>query len=438
MLCSGGYPFSDEVWHFQQITVSRVFLGFIRFYFLTISDFCLWFAKLIKTYSMKKLYYTYTFLFLCLFFSGFSQTRTIVAYKNGVKLYESLLSDQDSIFLSATDTVHDIDGNVYRTLRIGNKIWMIDNLRTTHLNDGTPIANVTTENMKYENGESGALRQTPAYCWHNNLEYNKFKYGALYNWDAVGTFKLAPAGWRIATKEDWAELEAYLAENGYNHDGTKTTDGTVAKILKSMSSELYWVSSTVEGSIGNNLMANNHSGLNLIPAAYRDGNSWGTIGLDAAYWTCSQYDGTYSSSRRFSKDDAGINQDRKDLKQLALSVRCVKDLQTTPVAGAYTDAYLTGVANGLSTRLSVGYEDLRTKPFYEAPIDAGYNTSTGVPMSRTKGYSLSTYAFKSLWLNNDGATAALNCKVPFEVVIFETLLLDVTHTLSGLVTFSNL
>jgi len=36
-------------------------------------------------------------------------------------------------------TVKDIDGNIYQTIKIGDQIWTVENLRTTHYNDGNPI-----------------------------------------------------------------------------------------------------------------------------------------------------------------------------------------------------------------------------------------------------------------------------------------------------------
>lgn len=356
---------------------------------------------------MKKLALYSLFLFFCT--SSIAQSRTMMVYKNGIKTFEMNVADNDTILFNVSDTVMDVDGNVYRTIKIGNKLWMVDNLRTTKLNDGSPIANITTDNIKFANGVNGLLRITPAFCWHNNLEYNKWTYGALYNWFTVETGKLAPTGWRVATKEDWAELEDYLARNGFNYDGTKSTDGSVTKILKSMASDQNWSSNSVKGTVGNNIKANNKSGLSLLPGGYRDGNTWGITGNAAGYWSASAYDSIVSNSRSFGVTDSGVVQTRTDAKQLAYSVRCVKDILPEPTAGALTDATLTTARNSITTKLNTAFDLIKEKPLIEAPIDAGYTTESGVPMSRTKSYSLSNYAFKCLWLNYkvDSANIAL-------------------------------
>ncbi len=286
---------------------------------------------------------------------------------------------------------------------------MMDNLRTTKLNDGTPIPNVSTDNINYANGISGVLRTTPAMSWHNNLTYNKYIFGGLYNWFALETRKLAPTGWRVATKEDWAELENYLAANGYNFDGTKSTNGNVSKIVKSMASQQQWASSDKNGSIGNNHLANNKSGFSIVPGGFRDGDSWGTTGFTAGFWTGSWFDSTNANSRFIAVVDTGIVQTRTDSKQRAYSVRCVKDVVTAPVAGLIPDSHFANLKNSFATRRDAAFEALRYTPLVVSPLDYEYQTTTGCPLSRAFSYSLSDFAFKSLWLNADvdKANAAL-------------------------------
>ena len=104
-------------------------------------------------------------------------------------------------------TVKDADGNKYNTVKIGNQVWMVENLKTTKYNDGTEILNVTSDTQ-------WANLTTGAYCNYDNLESNAEIYGRLYNWYAVNTGKLAPAGWHVPTDDDWIILENYLIANG--------------------------------------------------------------------------------------------------------------------------------------------------------------------------------------------------------------------------------
>lgn len=55
-------------------------------------------------------------------------------------------------------TVTDYDENIYATVKIGNQVWMAENFRGTHLNDGTPI-----EGPNFTDAEWVSLT-TPAYC----------------------------------------------------------------------------------------------------------------------------------------------------------------------------------------------------------------------------------------------------------------------------------
>ena len=99
-------------------------------------------------------------------------------------------------------TVTDIQGNVYRTVKIGKQEWMAENLKATKFNDNSDIPMVT-------DNAAWSLLATPAYCWYKNLSELK-PYGALYNWYAVNSGKLAPAGWHIPTDAEWDTLVQFL------------------------------------------------------------------------------------------------------------------------------------------------------------------------------------------------------------------------------------
>ncbi|MCX6244403.1 MAG: fibrobacter succinogenes major paralogous domain-containing protein [Bacteroidetes bacterium] len=100
--------------------------------------------------------------------------------------------------------VADIEGNIYRTVKIGNQLWMAENLKTTHYRNGDAIPNVT-DNSSWINLTSGA------YCWYNNAISNKSLYGALYNWYAITDSRnLCPSGWHAATAADFTALNNYL------------------------------------------------------------------------------------------------------------------------------------------------------------------------------------------------------------------------------------
>jgi uncharacterized protein (TIGR02145 family) len=120
--------------------------------------------------------------------------------------------NQNSV--ATNDAVIDIEGNVYRTIKIGDQIWMAENLRTTQFNDGEPIPYVT------DDLDWSSLR-TSGYCWPNNDVSKKEDYGALYNWYVVETGKLAPEGWHVPSYEEWEILAGYFGGKSVAGDELK-------------------------------------------------------------------------------------------------------------------------------------------------------------------------------------------------------------------------
>jgi uncharacterized protein (TIGR02145 family)/uncharacterized repeat protein (TIGR02543 family) len=95
--------------------------------------------------------------------------------------------------------IKDADGNVYTEVKIGNQVWMVENLKTTRFNAGAIIPLITDSVAWWYSTAS-------AYCWYDNDPTKKNPYGALYNWYAVNSGILAPKGWHVPNNAEWNQL----------------------------------------------------------------------------------------------------------------------------------------------------------------------------------------------------------------------------------------
>jgi len=212
--------------------------------------------------------------------------------------------------------VSDIDGNSYNTVTIGDQVWTVENLRTTKYNDGTPI----TKNALAETWATGTEGKFAYFYNVSDQEFIK-RYGALYNWHAVNTNKLAPKGWHVSTDEDWNTLEDYLIENGYNYDD-EVIDNRMAR---SLAAKLDWTSHTNAGSVGENLENNNKSGFSALPGGYRDlSGMFKGLNTLAAWWTSLEFSATDAYTRGFTNDGNGLARTNFD-KNFGFYVRLVRD-----------------------------------------------------------------------------------------------------------------
>jgi uncharacterized protein (TIGR02145 family) len=115
--------------------------------------------------------------------------------KNGLGLdYSGSRTITSDVTLYAKWTVSDVEGNIYNTVDIGNFTWLVQNLKTTKLRDGTDIPiNKTASNT--------------ACCYYDDYINYKEEYGMLYNGNAISEV-IAPAGWHIPTWDEWNTLLA--------------------------------------------------------------------------------------------------------------------------------------------------------------------------------------------------------------------------------------
>jgi uncharacterized protein (TIGR02145 family) len=222
---------------------------------------------------------------------------------------------------NSAGSLMDIDGNVYKAVKIGNQIWMAENFRTTRYNDGTAIP-LTKDDNAWNNAHEGA------YCYYNNTTNpaDIDKYGALYNLPAVNAKHFAPKGWHVPTCAEALILQNYLMTNSYAWGGTKTRK-VGDKIAKSMAAQTDWaVSIENAANVGYDLTKNNASGLSILPAGYRgpEGKFYGFGGM-SYWWDIVEKDAPDTFARSSIYYDSGGVYRGQAIANDGLSVRLIKD-----------------------------------------------------------------------------------------------------------------
>jgi uncharacterized protein (TIGR02145 family) len=204
-----------------------------------------------------------------------------------------------------SQTIKDIDGNIYHTVKIGTQTWTVENLKVTKYRDGTPIPVLNDRNL-WINDSVGAC------CYYNNDPANGKIYGLLYNGPAIlNPKKIAPKGWHIPSDKEWQILINYLG-------GEKVAGGKLKE-----KGNAHWME---------NVDATNQSGFTALPAGLRDCNiqvtakynSFDWLGLRTLFASSTEwgntivwvYDLQNLNGSVFRKHGGGCG---------GISVRCVKD-----------------------------------------------------------------------------------------------------------------
>ena len=108
------------------------------------------------------------------------------------------------LFSFVFSTVTDIDGNVYETVILGEQLWMAENLKTTHYQNGDDIPHVINTS-DWDNLSTGA------YCEYENNQINSEIYGRLYNWYTIDDSRgVCPEGFHVPSDDEFKQLEMFL------------------------------------------------------------------------------------------------------------------------------------------------------------------------------------------------------------------------------------
>jgi uncharacterized protein (TIGR02145 family) len=192
--------------------------------------------------------------------------------------------------------VKDASGNSYKAVKIGDQVWMSENLKTDRYSNGDLIPNIM--------GKSDWTNlYTGAWCNYKNLNNNEDKNGKLYNWYAVADYRnVCPKGWHVPTEVEWTKLTDIL--------GGKLVAGSKMKLAG-------WESQ--------NTSETNESGFSGLPSGNRFGNgTFDYIGSNGYWWSSSEYVTNYAWFCSLNLNSNGTIQGNT-YKQSGFSVRCLRD-----------------------------------------------------------------------------------------------------------------
>lgn len=176
--------------------------------------------------------------------------------------------------VTTTETVTDKDGNVYNTIKIGNQLWMAENLKTTHYRNGDPI-NIFQYGISLQEMKEGSFTNSK----HLGMGWDF--YGAYYNWFAINDRRsICPEGWHIPTDAEWNTILNTVGEKNFT---------------KQILQHNYKYNDIMKG-------ATNSSGFSAVPAGYCiDISLDGTITLanvtgNVSLWSSTEVNETMGSS----------------------------------------------------------------------------------------------------------------------------------------------
>jgi uncharacterized protein (TIGR02145 family) len=210
---------------------------------------------------------------------------------------DSTITDSIRIYDTFTD---ERDGRKYKTINIGQQIWMAENLNT-----GQRIVNTQnqTDNQLFEK-----------YCYNNDEAYCDTT-GGLYQWaemmqytQTISTQGICPSGWHIPDDEEWKTLEMTL--------GMTTDEAEKLAVWRGTDQ-------------GIQIQQGGGTGFEALFAGYRSGSDFNFLnqGVSGYFWSSSNgiLYATTAIGRAVELTHGGIWRNEEN-NQNGYSVRCVSNI----------------------------------------------------------------------------------------------------------------
>ena len=217
-------------------------------------------------------------------------------------------------------TVTDIQNHVYNVVKIGEQLWMKENLKTSKLNNGISLMDASS----MVNWETNA-NSKPLYSYLPTI--NSPTYGYLYNWATVNTGQICPSGWRVPNNNDWNNLVDYLNSKGYVNTDSANGIGNILKSCKQInaidpacvsSSHPRWNSNSINFGI-------DLYGFSGLPAGRNNPmGQYGNYGIDGYWWSSDEINSTLASVRGLLYNNGSLL-NQTAAKTNGMSIRCIKE-----------------------------------------------------------------------------------------------------------------
>ncbi|MBP5259243.1 MAG: hypothetical protein J6Z12_01225 [Paludibacteraceae bacterium] len=221
-------------------------------------------------------------------------------------------------------SVTDCEENTYPLVKIGDQIWMAENLRCTKYDTESEKAGQHIFTTQAEQGAPyyiDPFEITDEFS-ENLVQYHRNKLGYLYNWSAAMGLTSAEAE-KMDIEAD--EPRQGLCPNGYHlptqaewHELLDAVGGEQQAAIKLKATTGWYVGDAYhEG-------GTDDYGFEALPAGYAQGPLIGHLGVDTRFWTATPYGYTYANQIYLQYYPEG-SLDMISGKTHAVSVRCIKN-----------------------------------------------------------------------------------------------------------------
>lgn len=203
-------------------------------------------------------------------------------------------------------------GYDYTLVEIDGKCLFAESLRSEYYNDGTTAIPSGLDDSAWATtaeGASAIYDQGGA-----NEAFNLAKNGRLYNWHAVNTGNLCPAGWHVPSDPEWMDLTDFLNTDVVKMKSASCWNGT------------------------------NESGFSALPGGYRSSDGSFLLPNEYFWWSSTAY-----GAQAWFRSVGGVFNilgRSRDSHQEGMSVRCLRDPMVVETSDATDVGGDTGTLQG--------------------------------------------------------------------------------------------